>query len=97
VLSDNPEHVELGLEEIAPSARPGSVRGARGDRSEQPVLLLPEVPSLSQAPALIAPLAALEITSELKLGELQSRLRIKATRLIERTVSAKVVQFSAVA
>jgi hypothetical protein len=97
VLSDNPEHVELGLEEIAPSARPGSVRGARGDRSEQPVLLLPEVPSLSQAPALIAPLAALEITSELNLGELQSRLRIKATRLIERTVSAKVVQFSAVA
>lgn len=96
VLSDHPEHVELGLEEIAPSARPGSVRSARGDRSEQPVLLLPEVPSLNQAPALLAPLAALEITSELNLGELQSRLRIKATRLIERTVSAKVVQFSAV-
>jgi hypothetical protein len=96
-LSDNPEHLELGLEEIAPSARPGSVRSARGDRSEQPVLLLPEVPSLNQAPAILAPLAALEITSELNLGELQSRLRIKATRLVERTGSAKVVQFSAVA
>jgi hypothetical protein len=96
VLSDNPEHVELGLEEIAPSARPGSVRSARGDRTEQPVLLLPEVPALNQAPALLAPLAALEITSELNLGELQSRLRVKATRLVERTVNAKVVQFSAV-
>jgi hypothetical protein len=96
-LSDNPEHLEMGLEEIAPAARPGSVRSARGtDRSEQPVLLLTEVPALNQAPALLAPLATLEITSELNLGELQSRLRIKATRLIERTVSAKVVQFSAV-
>jgi hypothetical protein len=72
------------------------VRSARGDRTEQPVLLLPAVPALNQAPALLAPLAALEITSELNLGELQSRLRVKATRLVERTVNAKVVQFSAV-
>jgi hypothetical protein len=97
VLSDNPEHVELGLEEIAPSAQPGRVRNARGDRREQRVLLLPEVPALNQSPALLAPLDALEITSELSLRELQSRLRVKATRLVERTLSAKVVQFNAVA
>jgi hypothetical protein len=60
------------------------------------VLLLPEVPSLNQAPAILAPLAALDSTCELNLGELHSKLRVRATRLLERTVSVQVVQFSAV-
>lgn len=98
VRSDNPDHVELGLEEIAPSARAVSLRKARGaDREERPALLLPEVPALNQAPAILAPLVALDTTCELNLGDLQSRLRVKATRLLERTVSVQLVQFSAVA
>lgn len=97
VLSDNPEHVELGLEELAPTARPISIRKTREESAEvQPVLLLPEVPSLNQAPALLAPLVPLDSTCELNLGDLQSRLRVRATRLLERTVSVQVVQFSAV-
>ena len=98
VLSDKPEHLELGLEEIAPAARPVSIRKTRdaADKPAEPVLLLPEVPSLNQAPALLASLAALDSTCELNLGELQSKLRVRATRLLERTVSVQVVQFSAV-
>jgi hypothetical protein len=98
VLSDNPEHLELGLEELAPTARAISLRTSGSpqiDQSQQ-VLLLPEVPSLNQGPAILAPLFALDSTCELNLGELQSRLRIRATRLLERTVSVQVVQFSAV-
>jgi hypothetical protein len=60
------------------------------------VLLLPEVPSLNQAPAILAPLFPLDTSCELNLGELQSRLRVRATRLLERTVSIQIVQFSAV-
>jgi len=97
VLSDNPEHLELGLEELAPTARPVSIRKSRaGEGDGEPVLLLPEVPSLNQAPAILAPLAALDSTCELNLGELNSKLRVRATRLLERTVSVQVVQFSAV-
>ncbi|MCX7892398.1 MAG: hypothetical protein N2544_08555 [Burkholderiales bacterium] len=98
VLADKPDHLELGLEEIAPTARPVSIRKARDAESEpaEPVLLLPEVPSLNQAPALLAPLVPLDSTCELNLGELQSKLRVRATRLLERTVSVQVVQFSAV-
>jgi len=99
VLSDSPEHLELGLEELAPTARAVSLRSAhRGPRPEesQPVLLLPEVPALNQAPAILAPLFPLDSTCELNLGDLQSRLRVRATRLLERTVSVQVVQFSAV-
>jgi hypothetical protein len=65
-------------------------------QESQPVLLLPEVPSLNQAPAILAPLFPLDTTCELNLGELQSRLRVRATRLLERTVSVQIVQFSAV-
>jgi hypothetical protein len=97
VLSDNPEHLELGLEELAPTARPVSIRSSREDGAGvEPVLLLPEVPSLNQAPALLAPLVPLDSTCELNLGELHSKLRVRATRLLERTVSVQLVQFSAV-
>lgn len=97
VLSDNPDHLELGLEELAPTARPVSIRKTRatGTDSER-VLLLPEVPSLNQAPAILAPLVALDSTCELNLGELNSKLRVRATRLLERTVSVQIIQFSAV-
>jgi hypothetical protein len=98
VLSDSPEHLELGLEELAPTARAVSLRSARSPRPDesQPVLLLPEVPALNQAPAILAPLFPLDSTCELNLGDLQSRLRVRATRLLERTVSVQIVQFSAV-
>jgi len=97
VLSDNPEHLELGLEELAPTARPVSIRKTRGGAQEsERVLLLPEVPSLNQAPAILAPLFALDSTCELSLGDLQSKLRVRATRLLERTVSVQLIQFSAV-
>jgi hypothetical protein len=97
VLSDNPEHLELGLEELAPTARPVSIRKTRGGEQEsERVLLLPEVPSLNQAPAILAPLFALDSTCELSLGDLQSKLRVRATRLLERTVSVQLIQFSAV-
>ena len=38
----------------------------------------------------------LDTTCELSLGDLQSKLRVRATRLLERTVSVQLVQFSAV-
>lgn len=96
VLSDNPEHLELGLEELAPTARPVSIRKTRGAQESERVLLLPEVPSLNQAPAILAPIFPLDSTCELNLGELQSKVRVRATRLLERTVSVQLVQFSAV-
>ncbi len=97
VVSDNPEHLELGLEELAPTARAVSIRKTRdGIQEAQQVLLLPEVPALNQAPAILAPIFPLDSTCELSLGDLQSKLRVRATRLLERTVSVQLVQFSAV-
>lgn len=98
VLSDHPGHIELGVEEMAPAARAVSIRKLRDEaqRNPEPVLLLPEVPALNQASAILAPLVPLDTTCELNLGELQSRVRVKATELLERTVSVQLLQFSAV-
>jgi cyclic-di-GMP-binding protein len=98
ITSDNAEHIELGLEELASSARAISLRkiGDAADLNPQPVLLLPEVASLSQSPAILAPMMLLDTTCELNLGDLQSKLRVKATRLLERTASMQLLQFSAV-
>lgn len=98
VLSDHPGHIELGVEEMAPTAHAVSIRQLCDEigRNPEPVLLLPEVHALNQAPAILAPLVPLDTTCELNLGELQSRVRVKATQLLERTVSVQLLQFSPV-
>ena len=97
LLSDDPQHIELGIEELAPSARAVSIRStSEAQNNPEPVLLLPEVSSLSRAPAILAPLLSLDSTCELNLGDLQSKLRVKATRLLERTASMQLLQFNAV-
>ena len=54
--SDNPEHVELGLELIAPSAQAVKIicptRG--GERSPAPALLMPSLPRLDRGETLMA-------------------------------------------
>ena len=98
VLSDHAEHIEVGVEEMAPSARAASIRKVRDEpgRNPEPVLLLPEAPGSNQTPAILAPLVPLDTTCELNLGDLQSKMRVKATSLLERTVSVQLLQFSAV-
>ncbi len=98
VRSDHARHIELGLEEIAPAARAVSIRKLRGEenRNPEPVLLLPEVPQAGAEPAILAARVPLDTTCELNLGELQSRMRVKATRMLERTVCIQLLQFDSV-
>lgn len=98
IRSDNARHVELGLEEIAPAAQAVSIRKLRdnGNRNPEPALLLPEVPHAGAEPAILAARVPLNTTCELNLGELHSLMRVKATRLLERTVCIQLLQFNAV-
>jgi hypothetical protein len=99
VLSDNPQHLELGLEEIAPNARPVQLRRTRDAAAMLPhhALLLPEEPTHNRAASLVAPLASLDSTCELSVGELQAKLKVKPTLLVEQTSSVQLLQFSSVA
>lgn len=98
VHSDSAEHLELGVEELSDAARAGSIRQnhAPGQRNPEPILLLPEVSSLSATPAILSPLLNLDRTCEMNLGDLQSKVRVKATRMLERTTSIQLLQFSTV-
>lgn len=55
--SENPEHIELGLELVAPNAESVSIvfRNGKTDQKPTPGLLLPPVRALRQHPAIIAP------------------------------------------
>ena len=97
VLSDNPEHLELGLEELARNARPAQARKVcDGDGAPVPVLLLPESPEQGKASSIVAPLAMLDATCELSVGELQAKLRVRPTHTVERTGSVQVSNFNSV-
>jgi hypothetical protein len=58
--SENPEHIELGLELVAPAARSVQLMFRNGDPEQLPTpgLLLPAIPALRDHPALLAPTGA---------------------------------------
>jgi hypothetical protein len=98
VLSDSPEHVELGLEELAPNAKPISIArlatsGGYGPGTE-PGLLLPEIPALKKAAAILTMPGSFDAAGEFHLGEPHKRVR--ATQLVEQTRSLDLFQFSPV-
>jgi cyclic-di-GMP-binding protein len=97
VLSDTPEHLELGLEEIARNARAAQVRKVR-EPNAVPLnaLLLPEVPEQGKASSILAPLSVLDATCELSIGDLAAKLHVRPTQTVERTASVQVIQFSSV-
>lgn len=57
VRSENPEHIELGLEMVAPAARSVQLLFRNGDPGQRPTpgLLLPAIPALREHAAVMAP------------------------------------------
>jgi hypothetical protein len=88
--------LEIGLQMLAPSAKPVSLRAGREGALEL-ALLLPELPSLKQPATLVTscgtyqPGHALEVETEAG----GAPMRVLATRLLERTNSFVRFQFSA--
>jgi hypothetical protein len=87
--------LEIGVQMLAPSARPVSLRVDGTDAFEQ-AFLLPELPQLKQPATLVAncgtcqPGGVLEV--ETQAGG--AAMRVRATRLLERTGSFERFQFS---
>lgn len=97
-VSENPEHFELGLQIIAPRAVPAflALPPADNDRRQLPVLILPEIPPLREAPLLVAssdqihdrkrPLTLILDGDKLEIRE------VVATRIDEQTSSIEILQ-----
>ncbi len=98
VLSDSPEHVELGLEELSPNAKPVSIARLATSggiaSSIEPGLLLPEIPALNRAATILTMPGRLDSSIEFHLGEPAQRVR--TTQLVEQTHSLELFHFSPV-
>lgn len=94
VLSDNPEHLELGLQQFAPGATPVGL-GSEDAAESEPALLLPEIPALHRAAAILAPYGHVDASREFLMDGQDTRLRVRATKLLEQTLSFQMFHVSA--
>lgn len=88
VISENPEHLELGLQLAAPRALASrAIDPKLGRSSETPALFLPGVPGLRPMPALIVPAGTLDETSQRLMVVLEQADNAKADILETRPSS----------
>lgn len=93
VLSDNPEHVEVGLEEISSFARAATLHGA--DSSSRKALLLQESPSDAGAAAIVSAPVPVDGRWELTIGALDSKLLVRPRSARERTHIVQITDLEA--
>ena len=95
VQSDNPTHLELGVQMLAPEVAPVTIKATISNLSEvfQPALLLPEIPLLKQPPTLLAARGEFQEQREFQLQQHSSISTIRATKLLEQTISFEQFQF----
>ncbi len=100
-LSENPEHLEIGLQMLATRATPAilacSSRAAGESGVQQQVLLLPQLPPLHPVETIVAPTGTRSVGADrmvLMIEKENLELReIQATRLEEQTASIEVMAF----
>jgi hypothetical protein len=74
--SDNPEHLELGLELIAPTAQAVQIVPRRSAALAQPALLLPSLSRLDRGESLLAPRGTYASEGFTLLQDIDGRVRI---------------------
>ncbi len=98
-LSENPEHLELGLQILAPHALPATLAlpadADEGEgRARQPVLILPEIPALRSSQTLVVHSGTVgdqnhRLVLVIEHGNIEIR-EVRATHLNEQTGSVEV-------
>ncbi len=60
-ISENPEHIEIGLQVLAPEAIPAllAIPSDPGNKAQTSALILPELPPLRNEPVLVVPAGAI--------------------------------------
>ena len=93
VLSNNPEHVEIGLQQLGPVVVPAVYRGSELDRSApEPILFFPEMPAQKRAPVVAAPPHRVHRSEAFSLRHRLGRMSLCAARVIETTPSVELIE-----
>jgi hypothetical protein len=96
VFSNKPEHLELGVQMLAPTASPITIKPVVAGPKDtfQPALLLPEIRSLQQPATIVAAPATYRSKLEYLLYQSSGISNVRAMRLVEQTASFDQFQFS---
>jgi hypothetical protein len=96
VFSDNPEHLELGVQMLAPAATPVIIKPVVAGPKEtfQAALLLPEIRPLQQPATIVAAPATFRSKLEYLVYQNNMVNHVRAMHLIEQTASFDQFQFS---
>jgi len=95
VQSNNPEHLEVGLQQLAPIAVPAVYKPSESDRAApEPVLFFPQLPAQRKAAAVAVPPDRLHANDPFSLRHRGGRLNLRAARVIEKTPSIELIEVS---
>ncbi|MBU0594095.1 MAG: hypothetical protein KKH74_10220 [Gammaproteobacteria bacterium] len=98
VSSENPNHLQLGAQMIAPTATPVTLRPliTSAGTPFQPALLLPEIPALKQPATLVCLRGGFLPQREFLLDQNGVPQNVRATRLLEQTATFDLFEFTPV-
>lgn len=93
VLSNNPEHFEIGLQQLGPIVVPAVYKGSEVDRSApEPILYFPEMPTQKRAPVVAAPPHRVHANEAFSLRHRLGRMSLCAARVLESTPSVELIE-----
>jgi hypothetical protein len=93
IQSNNAEHLEAGVQQLAPVAVPAVYKLSEEDRgAPEPVLFFPQMPTQRKAPAIAVPPDRLRGDQPFSLRHLRGRLTLRPGRLIEKTSSIELIE-----
>lgn len=93
IQSNNPEHLEVGVQQLAPVAVPAVYRLSETDRgAQEPALFFPQMPTQRKAPAIAVPPDRLRGDSPFSLRHRRGRLDLRPGRMIEKTSSIELIE-----
>jgi hypothetical protein len=93
IQSNNPEHFEVGLQQLAPMVVPAVYKSSEVDQvAPEPVLFFPEVPAQKRVPAVVAAPNRLQSNQPFSLRHRRGRMSLRASRIIEKTPSVELIE-----
>lgn len=93
IQSNNPEHLEVGVQQLAPVAVPAVYKLSEADRSApEPVLFFPQLPTQRKAPAIAVPPDRLRGNQPFSLRHRRGRVDLRPGRIIEKTSSMELIE-----
>jgi len=93
IQSNNPEHLEVGVQQLAPVAVPAVYKLSEADAgAPEPVLFFPQMPTQRKAPAIAVPPDQLRGERPFSLRHRRGRLDLRPGRIIEKTSSIELIE-----